>query len=125
MRVVASQALRFAVGFAVGAGGRARGDTDGQQEGPPPVCGVERTTVLQDEGDPWNLHRVKVHYIDLPQSPTGSDWARVAFPAAAHVPSPVQLPAIHREVLVAFEHCDIDKPYVLGVLTNGRDRDPP
>jgi uncharacterized protein involved in type VI secretion and phage assembly len=53
-----------------------------------------------------------------------STWARIASPMAGQGRGFYFLPEVNDEVLVAFEHGDIHRPYVLGVLWNGRDSPP-
>jgi phage protein D/phage baseplate assembly protein gpV len=49
-------------------------------------------------------------------------WARVLQPGAGANRGWTVIPEIDDEVLVGFEHGDIDRPYVLGGLANGKDR---
>lgn len=53
-----------------------------------------------------------------------SFWARIASPMAGSGRGMFILPEIGDEVLVAFEHGDIHRPYVLGQLWNGKDKPP-
>jgi uncharacterized protein involved in type VI secretion and phage assembly len=50
-----------------------------------------------------------------------SDWTRVMHLGAGHDRGLVLLPEVNDEVLVAFEHGDSRKPYVIGGLYNGVD----
>lgn len=52
-----------------------------------------------------------------------SAWIRVAQNNAAATPG-FFLPEVGDEVIVAFEHGDINRPYVIGSLWNGKDRPP-
>jgi phage protein D/phage baseplate assembly protein gpV len=53
-----------------------------------------------------------------------SDWARMATPMAGPSRGFCWLPEVDDEVLVAFEHGDINHPYVIGAVWNGRDKPP-
>jgi Rhs element Vgr protein len=66
--------------------------------------------------------RVKVRFPWLGQEE--SHWARIASPMAGNARGFHFLPEVGDEVLVAFEHGDINHPYVLGGLWNGREKPP-
>jgi uncharacterized protein involved in type VI secretion and phage assembly len=51
-------------------------------------------------------------------------WARIAVPMAGNGRGMVFYPEVEDEVLVAFEHGDINHPYVIGALWNGKDLPP-
>jgi uncharacterized protein involved in type VI secretion and phage assembly len=53
-----------------------------------------------------------------------SGWARVASAMGGADRGMVWLPEVNDEVLVAFEHGDIDRPFVVGGLWNGIDKPP-
>ena len=53
-----------------------------------------------------------------------SAWARLAAPMAGAGRGFYFLPEMNDEVLVAFEQGDINRPYVIGCLWNGRDAPP-
>ena len=53
-----------------------------------------------------------------------SDWARVVSIGGGSGGGLMFLPEVNDEVLVAFEHGDINAPYVVGLLWNGKDRPP-
>ncbi|MGA1865663.1 MAG: phage baseplate assembly protein V, partial [bacterium] len=53
-----------------------------------------------------------------------SQWARVLTPMAGKDRGIYFLPEVDDEVLVAFDHGDIDYPYVLGALWNSEDSPP-
>ena len=92
------------VGGGSGAGGASGGGVDGVMIGQ--VTGVE---------DPSNLGRVKVKFPTL-SADYESDWARVVSAGAGKATGQVFLPDVDDEVLVAFEHGDFRRPYVLGGL---------
>jgi uncharacterized protein involved in type VI secretion and phage assembly len=54
-----------------------------------------------------------------------SDWARVAAPGAGPEAGFIALPDVDDEVLVAFEHGDFSRPYILGGMWNGQHKLPP
>ena len=67
--------------------------------------------------------QVKVKFPWLSDSEE-SRWARLSSPSAGADRGIFFLPEVEDEVLVAFEHGDINRPYVIGGLWNGRDRPP-
>lgn len=73
--------------------------------------------------DPENLSRVKLKYPWLSDE-LESDWARIAAPGAGADRGMQWLPEVNDEVLVAFEHGDINRPYILGGLWNKKDKPP-
>ncbi len=79
--------------------------------------------IVTDNNDPDGMGRVKVQYPWQDDSIV-SHWARVVSPGAGHQRGVEFLPEVNDEVLVAFEHGDMHRPYVLGGLWNGSD-DPP
>lgn len=77
--------------------------------------------IVTNNKDPEELGRVKVK---LPRI-SGEDeshWARVATFMAGKDRGAFFLPEVNDEVLVAFEHGDINMPYVIGSLWNGVDK---
>jgi phage protein D len=79
--------------------------------------------IVTDNADPRGQGRVKVKYPWL--SPDhASDWARVVAAGAGAQRGLEFLPEVNDEVLVGFEHGDINHPYVLGGLWNGLDAPP-
>lgn len=88
-----------------------------------PVIGV--VTSLDD---PEKQGRVQVKFPWMPDSEAGgefaSNWARVTSPGAGKDRGMLFLPEINDEVLVAFEHGDIQFPYILGGLWNKKDLPP-
>jgi phage protein D/phage baseplate assembly protein gpV len=79
--------------------------------------------IVTNNQDPQQMGRVKVK---LPWLAEGieSHWARIATPMGGPDRGMVFLPEVNDEVLVAFEHGDLNHPYVLGALWNGRDKPP-
>jgi phage protein D/phage baseplate assembly protein gpV len=80
--------------------------------------------VVTDNTDPDGQQgRVKVKFPWLTDN-DNSWWARIASPMAGNGRGFYFLPEVNDEVLVSFEHGDINRPYILGALWNGQD-DPP
>lgn len=79
--------------------------------------------IVTDNKDPEELGRVKVKFPWLDENLT-SHWARVAAPMAGPDRGFFFLPEIDDEVLVAFEHGDVNFPIVIGGLWNGVDKPP-
>lgn len=91
--------------------------------------------IVRDIKDPRNLGRVKVDFPWLNDgggavSVTGDDdrahsfWARIATLSAGGNRGSFFIPEVGDEVLVAFEHGDPDRPFVLGGLWNREDAPP-
>jgi phage baseplate assembly protein V len=79
--------------------------------------------IVTNNRDPDNMHRVKVRFPWL-SNDVESHWARVAASMAGKGRGAYFLPEVDDEVLVAFEHGQVDHPYVLGSLWNGKDDAP-
>lgn len=73
--------------------------------------------------DPDSLGRVKLKFPWL-HDQHETNWVRVALPGAGAERGWQVLPEVDDEVLVAFEHGDINRPYVIGGLWNGKDKPP-
>lgn len=79
--------------------------------------------IVTNNKDPEELGRVKVK---LPRI-SGEDeshWARITSFMAGKERGAFFLPEVNDEVLVAFEHGDINMPHVIGSLWNGVDKPP-
>jgi phage protein D len=74
---------------------------------------------VTNNNDPDGLGRVKVKFPTLGDT-IESWWARIASPSAGKDRGLLMMPVIGDEVLVAFEHGDARRPYVLGSVWNGR-----
>jgi len=79
--------------------------------------------VVSNNQDDEKLNRVKVTFPWLSEDEE-SHWARVSCLMAGDQRRALFLPEVGDEVLVAFEHGDIDRPYVIGSLWNGVDKPP-
>jgi phage baseplate assembly protein gpV len=88
-----------------------------------PVAGVASALVV-DVKDPESLGRIKVKFPWLHDGAEVEAWARVTLPLGGNATGFWTLPEIDEEVLVGFEHGDLQRPVVLGSLWNGKDRPP-
>jgi uncharacterized protein involved in type VI secretion and phage assembly len=79
------------------------------------------TGVVTNNKDEEGLGRVKVTFEWLAKDDE-SHWARIATMMAGNDRGTYFLPEVGDEVLVAFEHGDINYPYVIGALWNGEDK---
>jgi uncharacterized protein involved in type VI secretion and phage assembly len=79
--------------------------------------------VVTNNQDPEKMGRVKVRFPWLNETDE-SNWARVATMMAGQDRGTWFLPEVGDEVLVAFEHGDVQFPYVVGSLWNGVDTPP-
>ena len=90
--------------------------------------GGARTTglvpaIVSDVRDPQKLGRVRLTFPWLAKDFT-SGWARTVQPGAGKGRGALVLPEVGDEVLVGFVRGDLDEPYVLGGLYNGKDTPP-
>jgi phage protein D len=79
--------------------------------------------IVTDNEDPEGWGRVKVKYPTLTEEHT-SNWARIVSIGAGTNRGIYWLPELDDEVLVAFEHGDIHRPYIIGGVWNGQDPTP-
>jgi phage protein D/phage baseplate assembly protein gpV len=86
------------------------------------TSGITVGTVTDTE-DPEGLLRVKVT-IPVLRGENESHWARVISSGAGAARGSMSIPEIGDEVAVVFENGDLQRPYVLGGLWNGRDAAP-
>jgi uncharacterized protein involved in type VI secretion and phage assembly len=75
--------------------------------------------IVTNNNDPDGLGRVKVKFPTLGDK-LESWWARIASPSAGKDRGLLMMPIANDEVLVAFEHGDPRRPYVIGSLWNGQ-----
>jgi uncharacterized protein involved in type VI secretion and phage assembly len=81
------------------------------------------TALVTNINDPDGLGRVKVKFPWLDEQHE-SDWVRLATPGAGQERGFFATPEVNDEVLVAFEHGDAHRPYVIGGLWNSKDKPP-
>lgn len=79
--------------------------------------------VVTDVVDPLGQGRVKVKLPWFNESES-TGWARIAAPSAGSNYGHYFVPQVEEEVLVAFEHGDVELPYVIGRLWNLQDLPP-
>jgi uncharacterized protein involved in type VI secretion and phage assembly len=79
--------------------------------------------IVTNNHDPDELGRVKVKFPWLSDD-NETDWVRIATLMAGSERGSFFLPEVGDEVLVAFEHGDINRPFVIGALWNGIDKPP-
>src|SRR3954471_6892975 len=80
------------------------------------ILGVHLAIVVDNkDGDGNPGARVKVKFPWLSDQET-TFWARIAVPMAGNDRGTYVLPEIDDQVLVVFEHGDIDRPIVIGGL---------
>lgn len=79
--------------------------------------------IVTNNRDPDGLCRVKVKFPTLPGNEE-SHWARLVSPMAGDGRGFEFIPEVNDEVLVAFEHDDSHRPFILGSLWNGKDKPP-
>jgi type VI secretion system secreted protein VgrG len=74
---------------------------------------------VAEHNDPRRMGRVQVTYDWMDGARTA--WARMTTPSAGGGRGIMFMPEIGDEVLVAFEHGDPERPYIIGALWNGVD----
>jgi uncharacterized protein involved in type VI secretion and phage assembly len=78
--------------------------------------------IVSNLEDPEKLGRVQLTYPHLEDQK--SQWARLAVPMAGPDRGTFFRPEVNDEVLVAFEHGDERRPYILGSLWSTEDQPP-
>ena len=81
------------------------------------------TGIVKNLSDPEGLGRIELEFRWLSDS-MRSSWAPVAAALAGKDRGAFFMPEIDDEVLVAFEHGDVNHPYIVGFLWNGVDTPP-
>lgn len=79
--------------------------------------------IVTNINDPDKKGRIKVKYV-LWDTAQESDWIRVAAPMAGPERGIFFLPEVNDEVLLAFQHGNVEEPIVIGALWNGKDKIP-
>jgi uncharacterized protein involved in type VI secretion and phage assembly len=79
--------------------------------------------IVTNNKDPDGLGRVKIKF-PTREGEGESYWARIATLMAGKERGSFFLPEVNDEVLVAFEQNNINHPYVLGCLWNGKEKPP-
>lgn len=74
--------------------------------------------------DPAGLGRVQLRFPWMDSGEPLSNWARVATPMAGNERGQQFMPEVDDEALVAFEHGDVTRPFIVGFLWNGKDKPP-
>jgi uncharacterized protein involved in type VI secretion and phage assembly len=81
--------------------------------------------IVTNNVDPLKFYRVRVRFPWLANGGESggeeSDWCRIATFGAGKDRGMYVLPEVGDEVLVAFEHGDMGRPFVIGSLWNGTD----
>lgn len=85
--------------------------------------GVTVGIVTNNANTDTNHGEVKVKFPYLDER-VESQWARIATIGAGNARGVMFMPEVNDEVLVAFEHGDITRPYVIGSVWNGEDAPP-
>jgi phage protein D/phage baseplate assembly protein gpV len=98
----------------------------GNGHGPGPGLGMGVVSAqVTNIDDPDDLGRVKVKYPWLGSNPEiESYWVRIAAPMAGPQRGFMCLPEVNDEVLIAFEHGDVNRPYIVGALWSSTDKPP-
>ena len=90
--------------------------TGDEQPAPKQISGVVPARVTA-HNDPRSMGRIQIQYDWMEGSATA--WARMVTPHAGGGRGFMFMPEMGDEVLVAFEHGDPERPYVVGALWNG------
>jgi uncharacterized protein involved in type VI secretion and phage assembly len=88
-------------------------------------CGVTTGHVIKVD-DPDGMGRVKVRFDRLGTGKQSTDgfWAPVATLMSGPDRGSWVMPEPEDEVLIAFDNCDVNFPYVIGYLWNGKQKPP-
>ncbi len=81
------------------------------------------TAIVTNTKDPDKMGRVKVKYAWMGEAKTiESDWARVVSFMAGNERGAHFLPDVDDEVLISFEHGNMNHPYIIGALYSTKDK---
>jgi Rhs element Vgr protein len=95
--------------------------TNAEQPQPNRINGVVFARVVA-HNDPRKMGRIQIRYNWMDGDRTA--WSRMTTPYAGGGRGFMFMPEVGDEVLVAFEHGDPERPYVIGALWNGVDTAP-
>jgi type VI secretion system secreted protein VgrG len=95
--------------------------TSAEQPQPNLISGVVSARVVKHDDGRW-MGRIQIRYDWMEEGRTA--WARMTTPSAGGGRGIMFMPEVGDEVLVAFEHGDPERPYIIGALWNGVDRAP-
>lgn len=95
--------------------------TCAEQPQPNRMLGVVPARVV-NHNDPRGMGRIQIKYDWMEDAMTA--WARMTTPYAGGGRGFMFMPEIGDEALVAFEHGDPERPYIVGALWNGVDSAP-
>jgi type VI secretion system secreted protein VgrG len=95
--------------------------TNAEPPEPKRMTGVVPARVV-NHNDPRGMGRLQIQYDWMQSAPTA--WARMTTPHAGGGRGFMFMPEQGDEVLVAFEHGDPERPYIVGALWNGVDSAP-
>lgn len=103
-------------------GRSARGLLDVLTPAPPRNFGGSSIVIgiVTNNDDPDKMGRVRIKYPALGDDTEGA-WARIASPSSGKDRGLLMMPQVDEEVLIAFEHDDPRKPFVLGSVWNKKD----
>ena len=87
------------------------------------IFGVALGIVTNNNDDEGKLGRIKVKFPWLSDN-NETDWVRMTTFMAGEARGSFFLPEVGDEVLVAFENGNINRPYVIGALWNGKAKPP-
>jgi len=90
-----------------------------------PKSSAQRAVVVNNV-DPKKMGRVQVRFVwqtDPNADPNNFLWIRIAQPYGGNQKGSYILPEIGEEVMVGFEHENMEKPYVIGALFHDSDKD--
>ncbi len=97
-------------------------ELQGSEQNSGKVSGVAPGLVTNNQ-DPEKQGRVKIKFPWLSDD-NETDWVRIATFMTGGQRGSFFLPEVDDEVLVAFEHGELNAPYVVGMLWNGTDAPP-
>ena len=86
------------------------------------IAGVVTATVANID-DPDGLGRAKVKFLWMGEN-YESDWVNIAMPMAGNKTGFFFMPSVGDVALVAFDHGDVNHPFILGFLWNKKSKPP-